>query len=325
MLADSSPNYLTHAKKILASGWVKPNKKIFDNSKISDHFAIIPTLQAPKNLSEPEQKLYDLVVRRFLAVFFPAAEFQVTTRITEVAGHHFKTEGKVLVNPGWLVIYGREAQGKDDKDANLVPVDKGERVKTDKVESVGLTTRPPARYNEATLLSAMEGAGKLVDDDALREAMAGKGLGTPATRAAIIEGLLTEKYLVREGRELIPTAKAFQLMTLLRGLGVLELTQAELTGEWEHKLPQIERGRLKRDEFMREIAQMTQQIVKRAKEYDSDTIPGDYATLDTPCPQCGGQVKENYRRFACTACEPSRSARSRAAASSRSRKSRNCC
>ncbi|SOY55614.1 DNA TOPOISOMERASE III [Cupriavidus taiwanensis] len=302
MLADSSPNYLPHAKKILAQGWVKPNKKIFDNSKISDHFAIIPTLQAPKNLSEPEQKLYDLVVRRFLAVFFPAAEFQVTTRITEVAGHHFKTEGKVLVNPGWLVIYGREAQG--DKDAaNLVPVAKDEKVKTDKVEGVGLTTKPPARYNEATLLSAMEGAGKLVDDDALREAMAGKGLGTPATRAAIIEGLLTEKYLVREGRELIPTAKAFQLMTLLRGLGVQELTQAELTGEWEHKLSQIERGRLKRDEFMREIAQMTQQIVKRAKEYDSDTIPGDYATLDTPCPQCGGQVKENYRRFACTACE----------------------
>lgn len=302
MLADSSPNYLPHAKKILAQGWVKPNKKIFDNSKISDHFAIIPTLQAPKNLSEPEQKLYDLVVRRFLAVFFPTAEFQVTTRITAVAGHHFKTEGKVLVNPGWLVIYGREAQG--DKDAaNLVPVAKDEKVKTDKVESVGLATKPPARYNEATLLSAMEGAGKLVDDDALREAMAGKGLGTPATRAAIIEGLLTEKYLVREGRELIPTAKAFQLMTLLRGLGVLELTQAELTGEWEHKLSQIERGRLKRDEFMLEIAQMTQQIVKRAKEYDSDTIPGDYATLDTPCPQCGGQVKENYRRFACTACE----------------------
>jgi len=302
MLSDSSPNYLPHAKKILSQGWVKPNKKIFDNSKISDHFAIIPTLQAPKNLSEPEQKLYDLVVRRFLAVFFPAAEFQVTTRITEVAGHHFKTEGKVLVNPGWLVIYGREAQG--DKDAaNLVPVAKDEKVKTDKVESVGLATKPPARYNEATLLSAMEGAGKLVDDDALREAMAGKGLGTPATRAAIIEGLLTEKYLVREGRELIPTAKAFQLMTLLRGLGVLELTQAELTGEWEHKLSQIERGRLKRDEFMLEIAQMTQQIVKRAKEYDSDTIPGDYATLATPCPQCGGQVKENYRRFACTACE----------------------
>ncbi|MFV8667414.1 DNA topoisomerase III [Ralstonia pseudosolanacearum] len=304
MLADSSHNYLPHAKKILASQWVKPNKRIFDNSKISDHFAIIPTLQAPKNLSEPEQKLYDLVVRRFLAVFFLAAEYLVTTRVTEVAGHHFKTEGKVLVNPGWLVVYGRESQSKDDKESgNLVPVAKDEKVKTDKVEPVSLTTKPPARYNEATLLSAMEGAGKLVDDDALREAMAGKGLGTPATRAAIIEGLLTEKYLLREGRELIPTAKAFQLMTLLRGLGVEELTQAELTGEWEHKLAQIERGRLARDEFMREIAQMTQQIVKRAKEYDSDTIPGDYATLSTPCPQCGHVVKENYRRFACSHCD----------------------
>jgi DNA topoisomerase-3 len=133
--------------------------------------------------------------------------------------------------------------------------------------------------------------------------MAAKGLGTPATRAAIIEGLLGEKYMVREGRELIPTAKAFQLMTLLRGLGVEELTAPELTGQWEHKLSQMERGNLHRDAFMQEIARMTQTIVKRAKEYDSDTIPGDYATLETPCPNCGAQVKENYRRFACTKCE----------------------
>ncbi|KAG0323432.1 hypothetical protein BGZ97_004062 [Linnemannia gamsii] len=146
-----------------------------------------------------------------------------------------------------------------------------------------------ARYNEATLLSAMEGAGKLVEDDELRAAMETKGLGTPATRAAIIEGLLTEKYLIREGRELLPTAKAFQLMTLLRGLNVKELTAAELTGEWESKLTQMEHGQLTRDTFMREIAQMTQLIVKRAKEYDSDTIPGDYATLSTPCPHCGNQ------------------------------------
>jgi DNA topoisomerase-3 len=299
MLKDSN-NYLPFAKQVLDKGWVKPNKRIFDNSKISDHFAIIPTLQAPKALSEPEQKLYDLVVKRFLAVFFPAAEYRVTTRITEVAGHHFKTEGKVLVEPGWLQIYGRETSGED---ANLVPVQKDEKVKTDKIAAHGLTTKPPARYNEATLLSAMEGAGKLVEDDELREAMAAKGLGTPATRAAIIEGLLGEKYLVREGRELIPTAKAFQLMTLLRGLGVKELTAPELTGEWEYKLSQMERGNLARDAFMQEIARMTQTIVKRAKEYDSDTIPGDYATLATPCPNCGGQVKENYRRFACTQCE----------------------
>ncbi|HKR38583.1 MAG TPA: DNA topoisomerase III, partial [Paraburkholderia sp.] len=299
MLKESN-NYLPHAKQVLDKGWVKPNKRIFDNSKISDHFAIIPTLQAPKSLSEPEQKLYDLVVKRFLAVFFPAAEYRVTTRITEVAGHHFKTEGKVLVEPGWLQVYGRDAGGDD---ANLVPVKKDEKVKTDKIASHQLVTKPPARYNEATLLSAMEGAGKLVDDEELREAMAAKGLGTPATRAAIIEGLLGEKYLVREGRELIPTAKAFQLMTLLRGLDVKELTAPELTGEWEYKLSQMERGKLPRDAFMQEIARMTQTIVKRAKEYDSDTIPGDYATLQTPCPNCGGQVKENYRRFACTKCE----------------------
>jgi DNA topoisomerase-3 len=149
----------------------------------------------------------------------------------------------------------------------------------------------------------MEGAGKLVDDEELRDAMAGKGLGTPATRAAIIEGLLNEKYLVREARELIPTAKAFQLMILLRGLGVSELTAPELTGGWEFKLAQMERGKISREEFMREIAQMTQIIVKRAKEYDNDTIPGDYATLKTPCPNCGSVVKENYRRFACTKCE----------------------
>ena len=298
-------NFQQFSSKILKNNWVKPNKRIFDNAKISDHFAIIPTGQAPKNLSEPEQKLYDMVTRRFMAVFFPAAEFQVTTRITEVSGHQFKTEGKVMTNPGWLAIYGKEAQDDSDPEnsGNLVAVATGEKVKTEKVTANGLVTKPPARYSEATLLSAMEGAGKLIDDGELREAMAGKGLGTPATRAATIEGLIYEKYLFREGRELVPTAKAFQLMILLRGLGVDELTSPELTGEWEYKLSQMERGKISREEFMREIAQMTQIIVKRAKEYNNDTIPGDYATLHTPCPNCGGVVKENYRRFACTKCE----------------------
>lgn len=298
-------NFQQFASKILKNNWVKPNKRIFDNTKISDHFAIIPTGHVPKNLSEPEQKLYDLVSRRFMAVFFPAAEFQVTTRISEVSGHQFKTEGKVMTNPGWLAIYGKEVQDESDSEnsGNLVAVAKGEKVKTEQVQANALATKPPARYSEATLLSAMEGAGKLLDDEELREAMAGKGLGTPATRAAIIEGLLYEKYLLREGRELIPTAKAFQLMILLRGLGVDELTSPELTGEWENKLAQIEKGQITREEFMREIAQMTQIIVKRAKEFNNDTIPGDYATLHTPCPNCGGVIKENYRRFACTKCE----------------------
>ncbi|MGZ5182667.1 MAG: topoisomerase C-terminal repeat-containing protein, partial [Ramlibacter sp.] len=170
---------------------------------------------------------------------------------------------------------------------------------TQTADARGLKTRPPARYSEATLLGAMETAGKNIEDEELRDAMQEKGLGTPATRAAIIEGLISEKYMLREGRELIPTAKAFQLMTLLRGLGVEELSRPELTGEWEYKLAQMEHGRLSRDAFMREIAEMTERIVKKAKEYDRDTVPGDYATLATPCPNCGGVVKENYRRYTC--------------------------
>src|SRR5690606_1178010 len=288
------------AQTICDKGWVKPNRRIFDTRKASDHFAIIPTLQVPRELSDAEGKIYDLVLRRFLAVFFPSAEFRLTTRITQVAQHAFKTEGKVLVSPGWLAIYGREAQGDD---STLVPVTEGETVATDSVEVRELTTKPPAHYTEATLLSAMESAGKLVDDEALREAMSERGLGTPATRAAIIEGLLNESYLRREGRELVPTAKARQLMTLLSGLGVNELTSPELTGEWEHQLKQIEQRQLDADSFMREIEEMTQAIVRRAKEYERDTVPGDYATLTTPCPKCGGVVKENYRRYACTQCD----------------------
>lgn len=309
MLANSGMKHLApFARQALDDNYVKPSKRIFDNAKVSDHFAIIPTLQAPSGLSEAEQKLYDFVVRRFLSVFFPSAEYQVTTRISTVEHggrkYPFRTDGKVLVKPGWLAIYGKEAQDdekEEDKDGKrLVPVRPGEIVRVESAELKALRTRPPARYSEATLLGAMEGAGKTIDDDELREAMQEKGLGTPATRAAIIEGLLAEKYILREGRELIPTAKAFQLMTLLRGLGVEELSKAELTGEWEYKLAQMEHGKLSRAAFMREIAQMTEHIVKKAKEYDRDTVPGDYATLSTPCPNCGGVVKENYRRYACT-------------------------
>ena len=300
-LKDSNA-YHVHAKKILDEKWVKPNRRIFDNSKISDHFAIIPTLQAPKSLNEIEQKLYDLVVKRFLAVFHPAAEFLNTTRITRVENEPFKSEGKVLVSAGWLAVYGKEVQSDDDA-ANLVPVEPKEKVKTEAIEVKALQTKPPARFNEATLLSAMEGAGKLIDDEELRAAMAARGLGTPATRAAIIEGLLTEKYIHREGRELVPTAKAFSLMVLLKGLGVPELFSPELTGDWEHRLALMEKGQLTREEFMAEIEQMTRHIVGQAKNFESDTIPGDFGKLDTPCPKCGGEVHENYKKFQCQNCD----------------------
>jgi DNA topoisomerase III len=294
-------SYSPFAGTILKNDWVHPNKRIFNNAKISDHFAIIPTLVAPKNLSEPEQKLYDLVTKRFLAIFYPAAEFLVTTRITRVESEPFKSEGKVMVKAGWMEVYGKEADS--DEAPTLAPIQPNEQVKTIKVDVQANVTKPPPRYSEATLLSAMEGAGKLVDDEELRAAMSEKGLGTPATRAQTIEGLIFEKYVARNGRELQPMAKAFSLITLLNGLGVQELTLPELTGEWEFKLNQMSRGKLKRMDFMREIAAFTRDIVQKARSHESDTIPGDFGILKTPCPKCGGEIHENYKKFQCEKCD----------------------
>ena len=293
-------NYGSIANDILKNDWVHGgNKKMFNNAKISDHFAIIPTLKpAPSTLKEQELKVYDLVVKRFLAVFYPSAEFLVTTRITRVEGEPFKTEGKVLVKPGWLAVYGRDQSNKEDA-GHLVAVAEGESVNASEVNVEAKATRPPARYTEATLLSAMEHAGKRVDDEELREAMSEKGLGTPATRASIIEELIRHKYMVREMRELIPTAQAFSLITLLMALEVDALSRPELTGDWEFKLKEIERGNFDRESFMNEIRSMTDRIVTAAKAYDGDTVPGDYGKLETGCPKCGGLVKETYKRFHC--------------------------
>lgn len=293
--------YAPFAGKILAEGWVRPNKRIFNNAKVSDHFAIIPTGLAPRGLSEPEQKLYDLVTKRFLAVFYPAAEFLETVRITRVEGEPFKSTGKVLVKPGWLEVYGKEADS--DESPTLTPVQQGERVQTNAVEVKAHVTKPPARYTEATLLSAMESAGKLVDDEELREAMSERGLGTPATRAATIEGLISEQYILRQQRELVPTAKAFSLITLLNGLGVETLTKPEMTGNWEYQLRQMERNQLRREDFMAEIRRLAENIVSKAKQYEHDTIPGDFGVLKTPCPKCGGEVNETYKKFQCQKCD----------------------
>ena len=286
------------AKQVLKGGWVKPNKRIFDNSKISDHFAIIPTLQTPGHLSEPEAKLYDLVVRRFLAVFFPSAEFLQTTRITTVGEEQFRTDGRVMQSPGWLAVYGKSLQ---DETVTLPAIAQGEKVKAVEVNAITNQTRPPARYTEATLLSAMEGAGKLVEDDELREAMAAKGLGTPATRAAVIEGLIYEKYVERANRELKPTWKAFRLFFALRHFGVDEITSPELTGDWEFKLKQMEQAKLPREKFMKHIEQVTRDLVKRVK---AGTIPEEaFATVAAPCPKCGGVIQETYRKFQCQKCD----------------------
>ena len=301
LAAMAAAGYDDLAGNILKQHWVHPNKRIFNNAKISDHFAIIPTVQMPKVLSEEEHKIYDMVARRFLAVFYPAAEFLVTMRITRVEAEPFKSEGKVLVNPGWLVVYGKEAHNGETP--TMAAVQAGEIVQTRDIECAGTQTKPPPRYTEATLLTAMEGAGKLVEDDELREAMSAKGLGTPATRAAIIEGLIYEKYMVRRGRELQATAKAFSLSALLRGLQIPELCSPELTGNWEFKLKQMEHNQLPRADFMQEIAAMTRRIVEQTKKFEHDTVPGDFGILKASCPKCGGEILENYRRFQCQSCD----------------------
>ncbi len=292
-----------HARKALDNGWVKPSKRIFNNAKISDHFAIVPSGQAPHGLDEAQGKIYDMIVRRFVAVFFPAAQFEVTTRITRVEKDAFKSEGKVIKDPGWLAVYGREAAVDEESGRSLVAISQNEPAKVLDVEVTQNETKPPARFNEATLLSAMEGAGKLVEDEELREAMREKGLGTPATRSAIIEGLIHDGYVTRQGRDLIVTAKGTALITLLRGIGVTELCSPEMTGEWEYKLNRMQRGAMKRKEFMAHIKEFTRDIVEKTKNFEGDSVSGDFETLDVKCPKCsGGPFDEDYRTFKCRSC-----------------------
>ncbi len=287
-----------HAKKALTEGYVKPNKRIFNNAQVSDHFAIIPTTETPKSLPENEAKIYDMIARRFIAAFYPNAQFDVTTRLSKVEEHVFKTEGKVLVEPGWLAVYGKSATGDDDA-STLVPLhqDDGDpaRARTVNSEMCEEQTKPPPRYTEATLLSAMEGAGKLVEDDELAEAMKEKGLGTPATRANIIDHLVREKYLERERRDLIPTGKAELLLDFLQEVKADALTSPSLTGEWEYKLRQIEEGRLSRENFMREITGLTRDIVEKTKNFEETDENATETSIISPSD--GKPMLENARRY----------------------------
>jgi DNA topoisomerase-3 len=291
-----------HARTALDNHWVKQSKRIFNNAKISDHFAIIPTGTAPHGLDEVQQKIYDMIVRRFISVFFPAAQFEVTTRITRVDKDAFRTDGKIIKDPGWLAVYGREAASEQGEES-LVAITPNEAAKVLDIEVIQNETKPPARFSEATLLSAMEGAGKLVEDEERREAMREKGLGTPATRSAIIEGLIHDGYVHRQGRELIATAKGLALVTLLRGIGATELTSPEMTGEWEYKLKRMAKGDWKRNDFMAHIRQFTREIVEKAKNFEGDSVSGNFEPLDVKCPKCGGgPFDESYRTFKCRSC-----------------------
>jgi DNA topoisomerase-3 len=288
-----SADYIKAAKWINDNKRVTPTKRVFNTAKVSDHFAIIPTGKIPPpKMDEDARKIYNIVMRRFLAIFYPSAEYENTRRITRIAQDSFLTTGKVLVVPGYLEVYGRKPGVAGDKD-ELCAAQDNEDAKLLELELAENETRPPARYNDGTLLSAMETAGKRVDDEELRDAMSERGLGTPATRASIIENLIRQKYCERDPeryRDIRVTNKGLALVELLQKIGIPELGSPEMTGEWEYKLKQMELGKLDRDTFMNEIIEMTKSIVNQTKEFTEEVLNRKYPDLKAPCPECKGQI-----------------------------------
>jgi DNA topoisomerase-3 len=279
-----------------------PLGRVVADDKVGDHHAIIPTNSAHKleKMSDDDRRVYDMVARRFLAVFHPEAVFENTRVETTVEAYVFRTRGKVLIVPGWRGVYGELSEGEqssdDDegRDQQLPKLERGEDVDTRSVEAAEKETKPPRRYSDASLLAAMETAGKLVDDDELREAMKESGIGTPATRAAIIERLIDVGYIERDGRSLVPTEKG---MNVIRLLGQHPLTSPSLTGDWEKRLGEIERGEEARRKFMEDIARFAGSTVGELDAKLKDVrIPR--ANLG-PCPVCGNDIIENRKGYSC--------------------------
>jgi DNA topoisomerase-3 len=316
-LVGSHPEYAKGAAYVVGLD-VLPLGRVVNDEKVSDHHAIIPT-RSEHNLEKmgsDDRRIYDMAVRRFLAVFHPEAVFENTRVETTVEtgdggnGHVFRTRGKLLIVPGWRGVYDEisadakaaeaEARGDDEEetDQQLPRLIEDEQVQTRTIESLRKETKPPRRYSDASLLGAMETAGKLVDDDELREAMKDSGIGTPATRAAIIERLITVGYIERDGRALVATEKGLNVIRLLNEHA---LTSPGLTGSWEQRLGQIERGEESRKKFMSDIAGFAQETVKELDETLKDVrIPR--ARLG-PCPVCGHDIVENRKGYSCWARE----------------------
>ena len=296
-----------------------PLERVVNNAKVTDHHAIIPTRSEHKveKMGSDDKRIYDMAVRRFLAVFHPEAVFENTKIETTVpaagpaeqdGGHVFRTHGKLLLVPGWRGVYGeegadaakpeKEKAGEEDEGKNqqLPRLEQGEDVETREIESARKETKPPRRYSDASLLGAMETAGKLVDDEELREAMKDSGIGTPATRAAIIERLIQVGYVERDGRSLVASEKGLNVIRLLNEHA---LTSPELTGSWEHRLGKIERGEDSREAFMGDIAGFAKETITELDETLKDVrIPR--ARLG-PCPICGHEIVENRKGYSCWA------------------------
>ncbi len=305
----AGPEYADSARTLLAMERL-PLGRVIDDAKVGDHHAIIPT-QGDHDLSglgNDDRRIYDLVARRFLAVFFPPARFERTVAETRVGEHLFRSRGRVLVEAGWRAVYGEQAgasnvtngKGADgnDADAALPALTPDAAVHCVQADALAKQTKPPASYNESSLLRAMETAGKLVDDDEAAEAMKDAGLGTPATRAATIERLIDAGYLEREGRKLHATSKGIGLITML---GDHTLTRPELTGRWEQRLNRIERGEERHEDFRREIEQFTGEVVRWFADKERADLKVKRVPL-APCPSegCDGEIVEYPKSYGCT-------------------------
>jgi DNA topoisomerase-3 len=298
------PEYETGARFVLQLEQL-PLGRVVNDAKVDDHHAIIPTdvEHDVSAFSPDERRIFDLVARRFLSVFHPPARYARTTVVTLVEDERFRTRGKVTLEAGWRGVYGVEADAEKEEDpesAELPPLEKGQPVKVVSAESEAKETRPPPRYTEATLLSAMETAGKLVDDEELREAMKERGLGTPATRAETIETLIRREYIERVGKDLAPTPKGLQVITMLEEN---KLTSPELTGDWEKRLGDIEHGRGAKDDFIKGIEEFTETTVKAIEALDKEKLRPERVELGL-CPRCGAEtgeiIRENAKAYGCT-------------------------
>jgi DNA topoisomerase III len=298
-LVGQHPQYKSGSEYVLGLDQL-PLGRVVNDKKVQDHHAIIPTRSEHDlgRMGQDELKVYDLVTKRFLAIFHPEAVYERTRVETTVVEHVFRTSGRRLVEAGWKGVYGEEVdqpRGEDDSggDQLLPKLDQGETVQTLSVESMRKETQPPRRFSDASLLGAMETAGKEVEDAELREAMKDSGIGTPATRASIIELLVNREYIERDGRSLVATEKGIQVIRLLNGH---KLTSPELTGSWEHRLGLIEQGEDSRESFMRDIAKFTGETIQELDKLKGVQI--ERAKLG-PCPICGREISENRKGYSC--------------------------
>jgi DNA topoisomerase-3 len=304
--AGALPELSPFAAKLLEKQKLPISKRIVDDSKVTDHHAIIPTnKKSSDNLPPDEAKVYDLVARRFLAVFFPAARFENTTVVTEVREETFLSRGRVVLEAGWRALYPDGVGGRKEKEPPVLPpIEVGQEWGVIKVGVKEGETKPPPRYSEAALLGAMETAGKLVEDEELRQQMKDSGLGTPATRAATIERLIKVGYIERERKILVPTEKGRSLIGLL---GESPLTSAELTARWEERLAMMEKGMERRPDFMSDINRFTTKLVEEVRGMEGERLAAPSRSREPlgACPKCGAPVIETRKAFGCSAWKKS--------------------